>query len=122
MKSIEQILDESAIQEGYKSIDEAYFDSETRYLHPIIKRAMIEHAKQCCDEQISDWIVINSERDLPTDKEVCYFYAEGGKYYNTVPCNLMFLMSTYNFLKGSDKPVTHYKIIQKPNTPNVTTK
>ena len=36
-----------------------------------------------------DWIKVETENDLPKDNEVFYFYAEGGKYYNTTPCILI---------------------------------
>lgn len=69
-------------------------------------------------ETNNDWITLEPNgSNFPTDNNVFYWYAEGGRYYNTCPCNLMSLLSTYNFLKGSVKPVTHFKPVTKTLNP-----
>lgn len=48
MKTPEYYLDEVAKENGYPSIDKAYFKAT---IHSIVKEAMLRHSKEACEEQ-----------------------------------------------------------------------
>lgn len=69
-------------------------------------------------EDNNGWIKIESEADLPKNEEGFYFYQKSDWSIKAKPCTLKTLRNIFNYLKGTNTPLTHYKEIpleiQKP--------
>lgn len=131
MKNLEVIKNEVAVKNRYGKWDDIMFyhngggsSLSAEKLSNMVNEVAEEYAKQCCDEQISDWVELLSDGSNQPDKTGQYFVVIKGKATIATYAKQYkgwFASGQYYSDDFRNIGITHYSFIKMPNTPNIVT-